>query len=377
MPLWSIRTRLPPTKTKERKPPADDNNGSSCHRSSKLVTMTASMPWLAALLLILLSTQPSKSASSKSRWEPLKDTFVIGGGREAIHVEAAPNLVEASDSARENSIPLAGIRRQDKSNHNLPLVPSEGARRFDSNVLPAVRPPLPPEEPRTIPLAPPQGARRLDSVDVVIYDDIYPKRVPKRIHRERADRAKELDIRLRRIRHRKRHRRQRRLYSHPPRPHHKQSFRQERARSYTDDSFSSSSSVQEPLIAVPPLPASSSSSSSSSDVSLFRSFLGVSPFCLNDDVQFSCKFTPTCWLQGGIPQPGCDSMLYSCCVSPGAISRKVRDLHVGKLQFHSFNCLSSCLRTMVGKGEEKSPPLASLSVAPSVESCLSSREESE
>ncbi len=48
---------------------------------------------------------------------------------------------------------------------------------------------------------------------------------------------------------------------------------------------------------------------------LMRSLLGVSPFCLSaDDRQFSCTFTPACWLSGGTPQPGCDSILYSCCV---------------------------------------------------------------
>ncbi len=71
-----------------------------------------------------------------------------------------------------------------------------------------------------------------------------------------------------------------------------------------------------------------SSSSLDGDVdagagSVLRSLLGVSPYCLKDDVQLSCSFTPSCWLSGGVPLGGCDSMLYSCCVPP-SLARKVR-----------------------------------------------------
>jgi hypothetical protein len=56
--------------------------------------------------------------------------------------------------------------------------------------------------------------------------------------------------------------------------------------------------------------------------SLFRSIMGVSPFCLHDDIQFNCVLTPVCWMAGGETLSGCDSMLYSCCVEP-SIARKV------------------------------------------------------
>jgi hypothetical protein len=50
--------------------------------------------------------------------------------------------------------------------------------------------------------------------------------------------------------------------------------------------------------------------------------MGVSPFCLHDDIQFNCVLTPVCWMAGGETLSGCDSMLYSCCVEP-SIARKV------------------------------------------------------
>jgi len=56
--------------------------------------------------------------------------------------------------------------------------------------------------------------------------------------------------------------------------------------------------------------------------SLFRSIMGVSPFCLHDDIQFNCVLTPVCWMAGGETLSGCESMLYSCCVEP-SIARKV------------------------------------------------------
>ena len=57
--------------------------------------------------------------------------------------------------------------------------------------------------------------------------------------------------------------------------------------------------------------------------SLMRSMLGVNPFCVHDDAQFSCTFTPLCWMQGGVAMSGCDSMLYSCCVSHTIARRQV------------------------------------------------------
>ena len=56
--------------------------------------------------------------------------------------------------------------------------------------------------------------------------------------------------------------------------------------------------------------------------SLFRSIMGVSPFCLHDEIQFNCVLTPVCWMAGGETLSGCESMLYSCCVEP-SIARKV------------------------------------------------------
>jgi hypothetical protein len=56
--------------------------------------------------------------------------------------------------------------------------------------------------------------------------------------------------------------------------------------------------------------------------SLFRSMMGVSAFCLHEDIQFNCVLTPVCWMAGGETLSGCESMLYSCCVEP-SIARKV------------------------------------------------------
>ena len=63
--------------------------------------------------------------------------------------------------------------------------------------------------------------------------------------------------------------------------------------------------------------------------SLVRSLLGVPSHCVSEEhgLQFPCSFTPSCWISGGVPQTGCDSLIYACCVSPAAaaaISRKVR-----------------------------------------------------
>ena len=62
--------------------------------------------------------------------------------------------------------------------------------------------------------------------------------------------------------------------------------------------------------------------------SLVRSLLGVPSHCVSEEhgLQFPCSFTPSCWISGGVPQTGCDSLIYACCVSPAAaaaISRKV------------------------------------------------------
>ena len=63
---------------------------------------------------------------------------------------------------------------------------------------------------------------------------------------------------------------------------------------------------------------------SGESTSLMRSLLGVQPFCIHDEAQFSCTFTPFCWMQGGVAMNGCDSMLYSCCVSHTIARRQVR-----------------------------------------------------
>ena len=60
--------------------------------------------------------------------------------------------------------------------------------------------------------------------------------------------------------------------------------------------------------------------------SFFRSLLGVPSYCLagiEGDLESKCVLTPVCWLSGGVPHKGCNSMLYTCCVD-AALSRKVR-----------------------------------------------------
>lgn len=66
------------------------------------------------------------------------------------------------------------------------------------------------------------------------------------------------------------------------------------------------------------------SGTSGESTSMVRSILGVNPFCIHEDAQFSCTFTPLCWMSGGVASSGCDSMLYSCCVSHTIARRKVR-----------------------------------------------------
>merc|ERR1739848_16018 len=66
--------------------------------------------------------------------------------------------------------------------------------------------------------------------------------------------------------------------------------------------------------------------------SLMRSMLGVNPFCVHDEAQFSCTFTPLCWMQGGVAMSGCDSMLYSCCVSHTIARRQDTFIGTGRAQ---------------------------------------------
>ena len=59
--------------------------------------------------------------------------------------------------------------------------------------------------------------------------------------------------------------------------------------------------------------------------SFFKSLLGVPSYCLagiEGDLESKCVLTPVCWLSGGVPHKGCNSMLYTCCVD-AALSRKV------------------------------------------------------
>jgi len=76
----------------------------------------------------------------------------------------------------------------------------------------------------------------------------------------------------------------------------------------------------------------SASQSKSESTSLMRSLLGVEPFCVHDDAQFSCTFTPYCWMKGGVAMSGCDSMLYSCCVSHTIARRQDTFVGTGRAQ---------------------------------------------
>ena len=101
----------------------------------------------------------------------------------------------------------------------------------------------------------------------------------------------------------------------PPNP-----SREQRARSYLDNS------IETDVEAVGSAPGGGSGGGSGS---LVRSLLGVPSHCVSEEhgLQFPCSFTPSCWISGGVPQTGCDSLIYACCVSPAAaaaISRKVR-----------------------------------------------------
>ena len=60
--------------------------------------------------------------------------------------------------------------------------------------------------------------------------------------------------------------------------------------------------------------------------SFFRSLMGVKDYCLpgiEGDLEAECVFGPLCWLSGGVPHSGCNSLLYTCCV-PMELARKVR-----------------------------------------------------
>ena len=102
----------------------------------------------------------------------------------------------------------------------------------------------------------------------------------------------------------------------PPNP-----SREQRARSYLDNS------IETDVEAVGSAPGGGPGGPGSG--SLVRSLLGVPSHCVSEEhgLQFPCSFTPSCWISGGVPQTGCDSLIYACCVSPAAaaaISRKVR-----------------------------------------------------
>ena len=61
--------------------------------------------------------------------------------------------------------------------------------------------------------------------------------------------------------------------------------------------------------------------------SFFRSLMGVKDYCLpgiEGDLEAECVFGPLCWLSGGVPHSGCNSLLYTCCV-PMELARKVRN----------------------------------------------------
>ncbi|TRY75700.1 hypothetical protein TCAL_12122 [Tigriopus californicus] len=160
-------------------------------------------------------------------------------------------------------------------------------------------------------VVPDTGYRSSDgSSDVLVYEDIYPKRVPDHVHNawlEQQRNEQELQH-LREVEHGRRWRRfraqqraRRRQDRGRHRPLNHQLIREQRARSHSSDP---------------------------NDPSLFRSLLGVTPHCLSEDVQFSCTFTPGCWLAGGVPHPGCNSLLYSCCVVPNMGRKASQDITI-------------------------------------------------
>ena len=99
--------------------------------------------------------------------------------------------------------------------------------------------------------------------------------------------------------------------------------REQRARSYLDNS------IETDVEAVGGATGGPGGGGPGGSGSLVRSLLGVPSHCVSEEhgLQFPCSFTPSCWISGGVPQTGCDSLIYACCVSPAAaaaISRKVR-----------------------------------------------------
>ena len=113
--------------------------------------------------------------------------------------------------------------------------------------------------------------------------------------------------------------------------------REQRARSYLDNS------IETDVEAVGSAPGGPGGSGS-----LVRSLLGVPSHCVSEEhgLQFPCSFTPSCWISGGVPQTGCDSLIYACCVSPAAaaaISRKVRQDKLCSLAKHGNSIWNSGL----------------------------------
>lgn len=283
--------------------------------SSSLSLSSCPQAFLLLVSVLLACIHPDLCVSTSQPY--------ILGGRHAMHIEPAPNL--GGLQAQIYPHPRRNPEEEENRRRHRDAMQQQQAASSES-------------------LVPPSGARRLDTDDdLLIYEDIYPKRVPSVIHakwtpelpyspntitaagerqfitasvaevpfsgsgqrppfsnsgerwrtsasassasgtkhRVRGRRRRE---RLARMRAQRRARKQ----AHQL-PHHHQ-----RARSHSSDDHLS-----------------------------FRSMLGVAPYCLNDDSQFSCMFTPMCWMAGGIPQSGCESFLYSCCVAP-ALARKVR-----------------------------------------------------
>ena len=86
--------------------------------------------------------------------------------------------------------------------------------------------------------------------------------------------------------------------------------------------------------------------------SLMRSILGVNPFCVHEDAQFSCTFTPLCWMHGGVAMSGCDSMLYSCCVSHTIARRQVSSSFLPSYYFDLMSFFAnvlSCASNLVAR----------------------------
>ena len=229
---------------------------------------------------------------------------------QALEVE---DPLDLSNELRLTTKPAEGlhvIRPQTVTNMNRPVIAETVPLTLQNvNYYHTKEPDVPVMHEDGNHLVPPTGARRIDAYvgdDVLVYDDIYPKRVPEKIRKQWDMYEDELQSlreqrkirRLRRQRLREKvRRRQDRESKLRLRTSRYRRLREQRARSHFGPE---------------------------DNPSLFRSFLGVSPYCLNEESsQYSCTFTPSCWLVGGVPQPGCDSLIYSCCVLPGAsVARK-------------------------------------------------------